>query len=128
MKVLVCGDRNWTDKEAVRSWLDKLQDWGYDTVIEGEARGADTIAREIAEELGMQVLNRDCNTRGFPAQWTKYGKSAGPIRNREMLDRKPDLVLAFHADLSKSRGTADTVREAKRRGIETIIEDGKERR
>ena len=114
MKVLVCGDRNWTNREAIRAWLCKLQDWDYTTVIEGEARGADTIAKEEAQRIGMRVLK-------YPAQWNTYGRAAGPIRNREMLDQCPDLVLAFHSDLSKSKGTADCVREARKRGIKVEV-------
>ena len=56
MKVLVCGDRNWDDRELVRSRLSKLQDWGYDTIIEGEAKGADTIAKEEGARMGFTVL------------------------------------------------------------------------
>jgi hypothetical protein len=89
MKVLICGDRNWTDKVTIQEWLLKLKDEGYDTVIEGEARGADIIARKEAEKLGFNVLKH-------PADWDKHGKAAGPIRNREMLDLNPELVLAFH--------------------------------
>jgi len=114
--VLICGDRHWSDREAVRSWLSKLQDWGYDTVIEGEARGADIIAREEAENVGMTVHR-------FPADWSKYDRSAGAIRNRQMLDENPQLVLAFHRNLAASKGTADTVREAKKRNIEVIVVD-----
>jgi hypothetical protein len=117
MKVLICGDRYWTGRLPIRSWLCKLQDWAYDTVIEGEAPGADSIAREEAEQMGFKVLK-------YPAEWGRYGRAAGPIRNRQMLDEKPDLVLAFHADLSRSRGTRDTVEEARRRGIMTIVVPG----
>jgi len=62
----------------------------------------------------------------FPADWKSYGKGAGPIRNQLMLDEgKPDLVLAFHNDISSSRGTADMIRRAKKHGIsyEIISED-----
>ena len=114
MKVLVCGDREWTDRQAVKLWLEVLKEIGYTDLIEGEARGADRISREEGEKLGFMV-------DPHPANWTKYHKGAGPIRNREMLDQKPDLVLAFHHDLSKSKGTADTVREARRRGIEVKV-------
>lgn len=38
MRVLMCGDRDWTNVETIKSWVAKLQDWGYDTVIEGAAR------------------------------------------------------------------------------------------
>ncbi len=117
MKVLVCGDRNWSDKNAIRSWLSKLQDWGYTELIEGGARGADTIAKEEATLLHM-------NRQHFPAQWDKYGKAAGPIRNRAMLDQQPDLVLAFHGDIGSSKGTRDCVNEAIKRGIPTIVEGG----
>jgi len=113
-KVLICGDRNWSEREPIRSYLCKLQDWGFGTVIEGEARGADTIAREEAERMGFQVIE-------FPAHWEKYGRAAGPIRNREMLDQQPALVIAFHNNLSQSKGTQDTVEEARRRGIQVIV-------
>ena len=121
MKALVCGGRNWTNREAIRSWLCKLQDWDYTELIQGEARGADTIAREEGERLGYTIIGRNPHTRGFPANWNKYHLGAGPIRNREMLDQCPDLVLAFHSDLSKSKGTADCVREARKRGIKVEI-------
>ena len=121
MKVLVTGDRNWTDRAAIKLWLEVLREIGYTHLIEGEARGADTMAREEGEKLGFKIVNRDENTRGFPAEWDKYHRGAGPIRNREMLDQKPDLVLAFHHDLTKSKGTADCVREARKRGIEVKV-------
>jgi len=114
MRVLICGDRNWTNRDSIRSWIAKLQDWGYDTVIEGAARGADRIAGEEAAKANLKVI-------WVPADWDKYGRAAGPIRNRVMLDMSPDLVLAFHNDLGKSKGTADTVREAERRNIRTIV-------
>ena len=106
MKVLVTGDRNWTDRESIRSWLSKLQDQGYDTLIEGEARGADTIARQEAESMGYTIER-------YPAQWTSYGKAAGVKRNQQMIDEgKPDLVLWFHHDLKNSKGTRDMVNRA----------------
>jgi hypothetical protein len=108
VRVLVCGDRNWMDRKKIEDRLLKLP--VNTVVIEGEASGADSLARDVAREIGLSVLE-------FPADWKKHGKAAGPIRNRQMLDQKPDLVIAFHPDLTKSRGTADTVREAKRRGI-----------
>ena len=116
MRVLICGGRNWTNREAIRSWVAYLQDWGYDTVIEGEARGADSIARDEALRAGMKVIR-------FPADWSKYHKAAGAIRNKQMLvDGKPDLVLAFHNDIAHSKGTALMLKLAKDAGIETLLE------
>lgn len=108
MIVLVCGDRFWTDEGKIRERLGKLP--AGTTVIHGAQRGADSLAGQVAKGFGLKV-------RGFPADWTKYGKAAGPIRNREMLDQKPDLVIAFHPNLEGSKGTKDTVTEAWRRGI-----------
>ena len=117
MKVLVCGDRDWTNRQAIRLWLQVLKEIGYTDLIEGEARGADRLFREEGEKLGYVIYP-------YPAEWGKYHRGAGPIRNRQMLDQKPDLVLAFHTDLKNSKGTADTVREARRRGIQVIADKG----
>jgi len=107
LKILVCGDRYWDSKLIIRKWLEYLKP---SLVIEGECEGADILARKAAEELGIPV-------DPHPANWHRYHLGAGPIRNREMLDVKPDLVLAFHFDIAESRGTADTLFEAEKRGI-----------
>jgi len=111
MRVLVCGDRNWGDKELIRTIIRNIMP---DEVITGGARGADSLAYECCKEDGFTVTKID-------AKWEKYGRAAGPIRNREMLDKKPVLVLAFHDDLFRSKGTIDTVDEAKRRGIKVQV-------
>ena len=114
-RLLVCGDRNWQDKEYIRAFIKRINP---DVIIEGEARGADTFARQIAEEMDIKVMS-------FPADWERYGRSAGPIRNKRMLDEgKPDLVLAFHADIEHSKGTADMIRQARARGIQTDLFTG----
>jgi len=107
MRVLICGSRSWTDRKAIRDFLLTLPK--SSVVIEGEASGVDTIAREEAEKLGIEVLK-------FPADWKRYGRAAGPIRNRQMLvEGKPDIVVAFHSDISKSKGTLNMLRQAKER-------------
>jgi len=116
MRVLICGDRNWRDERIIYSWLCKLQDWGYTTVIEGEARGADSIARELAEKMGFKVIK-------FPANWRRYGRAAGPIRNRQMLvEGRPNLVIAFHNDIEHSKGTKNMIEQARKAGIRVIVE------
>lgn len=108
MRVLVCGDRNWTDRTLIRDRLSQLPTGTV--IVQGGARGADRLAEQVADDLGFVVEN-------YPAEWDKYGRSAGPIRNREMLDTRPHLVIAFHDDLSKSKGTKDCVNEARNRNI-----------
>jgi hypothetical protein len=55
-----------------------LQKYQFDAVFHGAAKGADTEIGKWAYTWGLEV-------REFPANWEKYGKSAGPIRNLEML-------------------------------------------
>ena len=87
-----------------------------DWLVIGEAPGADTMALRWAKDSGIPVER-------YPAQWDKYGKSAGPIRNKQMLDEgKPDLVIAFHANISASRGTKNMISQAQAAGIQVILE------
>lgn len=82
-------------------------------IIEGEARGADKMAAAIATRRKMKVLK-------FPANWNKYGKAAGPLRNEQMLEEgKPDIVHAFYMmeTINDSKGTTHMVELAKDRGI-----------
>lgn len=110
-KVLVCGSRLWRDSDLVYRHLDRLgQQHGPLIVIHGGATGADTAAACWGRDRAARVL---C----YEADWSRYGPRAGPIRNSEMLEERPDQVLAFTKDLGRSRGTADTVRKARRLGI-----------
>jgi hypothetical protein len=112
MRVLICGDRNWDDGLPI-AWIVRALAHGPDesTVIEGEARGADSLAGRSAERQGVPVEK-------YPADWDAHGKAAGPIRNQQMLDDgRPDIVVAFHDDLDNSRGTGDMVRRATKAGI-----------
>lgn len=114
MRVLISGDREWTDKKRIREYILSRPDV-ITYVIEGEARGADTLAREVANELGIRVMP-------FPANWKRYGRGAGPKRNQQMLDEgKPDEVCGFHDDIRESKGTRDMLRRALAAGIKTLI-------
>lgn len=106
MRVLVCGSRTWSDRDLIMKELSKLP---KDTVIiEGEARGADSLAASVAEELGFAIMR-------FPADWDRYGKRAGWLRNQQMLtEGNPDRVIAFTDDLQKSIGTNNMVTLSRR--------------
>lgn len=113
IRVIVCGDRNWKRIDIIERELRKLP---ADTlIIHGAARGADTLGKFVAEKIGLRVIN---DGKGFPADWKRYGKGAGPIRNQEMLDEgKPDMVIAFHSNIQESAGTKDMITRAKKAGI-----------
>lgn len=79
-------------------------------IIAGKAKGADSGAVDWA------VVNW-VSFKEYPADWSKYGKRAGYIRNKQMLEEgKPDLVIAFPG----GRGTAMMVDLAKKAGVEVI--------
>ena len=113
MRVLVCGSRDWSNVEIIAEHLRSLP--SGTALIHGGCKGADLIAALIGAELGFEVVP-------FPADWGTHGKAAGPIRNQRMLDEgKPDLIIAFHNDISSSRGTADMLRRAERCGVQIKI-------
>ncbi len=116
MRVLICGDREWVDDGKIDKVLRELHGTEkVELVIEGGARGADSIGRQVATKIGIPVME-------FPANWTFYKKAAGPIRNGWMLTfGKPDLILAFHANLHDSKGTKDMVRRAHNADIEVRL-------
>lgn len=107
-RILVCGDRNWNDHNMIWAVLDKLP--SNTIIVHGAARGADRMANDVAEALGLTV-------EPHKAQWDLYGRSAGVRRNQEMLDSGIDQVHAFHDDLGHSKGTGDMVRRAKKAGV-----------
>lgn len=109
MRVLVCGDREWTNDKVI---YQRLKEFARQetTIIHGDARGADTLAKQIAEFLGFKV-------EAYPADWETYGNAAGPFRNRQMLASRPDLVIAFHNDILNSKGTRDMVTISRQAGI-----------
>lgn len=112
MKVLVCGGRDYADQQKVDQVLgaiDRID--GIDTIIEGCASGADSLAEDWARRMG-KVL------RHFPADWQKHGRAAGPLRNRQMLlEGRPDAVVAFPG----GRGTAHMTRIAQEAGVPVRI-------
>ena len=115
-RVLVCGDRKWSDRWVIIRRLATFE--SGTVVIEGCSRGADRIAEVAATYLGFAVEH-------YPAQWKTHGRPAGSIRNQQMLDQsRPELVIAFHADIEKSKRTADLVRRARTAGIPVEIVTG----
>ena len=135
VRVLVTGDRNWRGACAMMDVFEKLPDTLFEAlnpewdgmgnsfflpdeilIVQGEARGADTYADVCAQLMGFQG-------EGYPANWNEYGRAAGPIRNQAMLDTGIDYWIAFHTDLSNSRGTRDMVDRLQTAGIPGRIID-----
>jgi hypothetical protein len=116
LRVLVTGSREWADPAPIRRELAKLPPGSV--VIHGDSRGVDRLAGQVAAELGLRVL-------ACPAEWKRYGRAAGLVRNRAMLrEHRPQLVLAFHATLEGARGTRHMVGLARKAGVEVRVVSG----
>jgi hypothetical protein len=123
MKILVCGGRSYKDKQKVFKVLDELciknskyytpnENWlpSDITIITGGASGADDLAASFAM-VNWTVYKE------YKANWVKHGRSAGVIRNQQMIiEGKPDLVVAFPG----GKGTADMIRRAEKYGIKVM--------
>jgi hypothetical protein len=108
VRVLICGDRRWADEAAMKRFVDRLP--ADAVVIHGAAKGADRMAGRLAQQRGLEVVE-------FPADWKRYGRAAGPVRNKQMLEVKPDLVAYAHDDLETSKGTKNMVKQAQEAGV-----------
>ncbi len=109
--VLVTGDRNWNNLFIIARELGMCV--SMRRLVHGNAKGADKQSGRIAKVL----IGKD-NVKAHTARWNKFGRAAGPIRNRKMQKKeKPQFVLAFHTNLAASKGTADMVSVARKAGI-----------
>ena len=94
-KVIVAGGRDFNNYELLKNKLDILLSNISDEIIivSGKARGADSLGERYALEKGYRIAE-------FPAQWDKFGKRAGYIRNEEMA-RYSDACVCFWDGQSK---------------------------
>jgi hypothetical protein len=114
INITVGGCRDFNDYGYIFGCLDqylqKLDDNDI-TFISGRCSGVDTAAERYAEEKGFKTLL-------FPAEWDKYGKAAGPIRNKKMVEAA-DIVIAFWD--GRSRGTRSLIEFARKANKRLII-------
>lgn len=103
MIVLVCGGRNFNDKQFIFTCLDNYNlIWEIETILNGGATGADMWSSHWAKQNNIPVIE-------MPAEWKKYGRKAGPLRNQKMLDEyHPELVIVFEG----GKGTKDMITRA----------------
>lgn len=111
LRIIVCGGRDFDDSSTIRGSLSAVHEQTpIRHLFHGNARGVDTEAARWAREFPEIAVH------ATPAQWAKYGKRAGPLRNQQMLGQGIDLVIAFPG----GRGTADMVKRARAAGVEVM--------
>lgn len=119
-RILMTGDRDWLDHKLVKAVLRREQMLVHKrgeklVVIEGMAEGLDFYAWLACGTLGIE-------NKRYKADWHKYGRTAGPIRNQRMLtEGKPHTVFAFHDWLWQSKGTAHMIRIARQAGLQVKL-------
>lgn len=107
-KIIIAGGRDFFKYEIVEEYCDVVvKNISNPFIISGGQRGADQLGERYARERNIPL-------KIIPANWNKYGKSAGPIRNREM-SKEADRLIAFWD--GKSKGTKDMIDVAKSKGI-----------
>lgn len=121
-RVLVTGSRTWTDVEHVHGALNALgassAKAGFDglTVVHGAARGLDTIAAKWAWD--RQRTGWPVTAEAHPADWKKYGRRAGFVRNNHMVSLGADGCFAWILD--GSRGATQCADLAEDAGIAVV--------
>ena len=101
MRVVIAGSRHFNDYDLLKERCDfYLQGHHVDAILCGECRGADLLGKRYAEERGIPV-------ESYPADWDKYGRAAGQIRNKQMADHA-DCLIAFWD--GESKGTKGMIR------------------
>ena len=113
-RVIICGGRDFSNydllKERCDYYLQNKKECNI-IIVCGKARGADTLGEQYANERGYAI-------EYYPADWDKFGKSAGFIRNKEMVD-VADEVIAFWD--GASHGTKHTIDIANEKGINVKV-------
>ena len=116
IKVIIAGTRDFNDyaflKKNVDYFLQGINPNNEEIeIVSGNARGADKLGERYAKEHNLPV-------KLFPANWDKYGKRAGYLRNQEMADYA-NMLIAFWDE--KSKGTKHMIDIAKKQDLTVIV-------
>jgi len=109
MKLIIAGSRTINEKYTglISNALAHFDIHKNPTeILCGLAKGADTLGENWANENHIIIAY-------FPADWEMHGKSAGPIRNKEMAIHGDALLLIWDGE---SKGSASMKREMKKQG------------
>jgi len=111
-RVIIAGSRDFDNYELLKTFCDKvLVNQKYVEIVSGKAKGADSLGERYATEKGFRL-------KEFPADWNKYGKSAGMIRNKQMGEYADALIDFWDG---KSRGTKQMIDFAKSKSLKIKI-------
>ena len=116
-RVIIAGSREMADyevaKKAISEAFSEIGGGAPVRIVSGHCRGADILGERYARERGIELAV-------FPAEWNRYGRRAGYIRNCEMADFaaedgcRGDLIAFWDG---RSAGTLDMIRRARAKDL-----------
>ena len=113
-KVIICGGRDYKGSFTDLARLSYiLCEYHVSEVVSGTCKGADLFGEKVAKSLKLSISK-------FPADWEAHGKSAGFIRNKEMLDFLSHSAEDFVFALPGGRGTQNMIDIAKKAGFPVL--------
>ena len=115
-RVIIAGTRTFKDysllcETADRLLADKAKAGHSIIIVSGSCIGADLMGEQYARERGYKVER-------YPAEWEKYGRKAGIMRNAVMAENA-DALIAYWDGVS--RGAKKKIDEAQKRGVAVRI-------
>lgn len=120
-RMLVTGSRKFTGARSLRLALSFIWECALDggplVVVHGACpSGADALASAWVRSQDVSLVTEERH----PADWVRYGKAAGPIRNKAMVSRDADVCLAFFQLGAENKGTQGCVDLAEAAGIPVL--------
>lgn len=112
MRVIIAGGRDFNDYRFLKERCDYFLSSQTDIeIVSGGAKGADSLGERYANE-------RNYGLKIFPADWNKYGKKAGYVRNVEMSEYADGLIAFWNG---QSKGTKHMIDIAMKRNLRVRI-------
>lgn len=101
-KVIIAGYREFDNYDMLKEKCDKILSRKVNegeeiVIVSGTARGADTLGEKYAEERGYKIER-------YPANWDKYGKRAGYLRNKKMAEVS-NACIVFLSSKAENKGS-----------------------
>lgn len=105
-KVVIAGSRDYTDYDTVKKYADIVLKNVADEIeiVSGRCRGVDMLGEKYAKERGYSI-------KYFPADWNRYKRAAGQIRNEAMAKYADALIAYWDGESTGTKGMIEYARQ-----------------
>lgn len=115
IKLIIAGGRDYNDynffKEKTAAYISEIQNGEPVQIVSGGANGVDKMGEIFAKENNLDLIV-------FQADWNKFGRGAGPQRNKQMADYGTHLLSYWNGE---SRGTKSMISLAEKKGVKVNV-------